>query len=120
MEQDHQTSVYLINCIWEFFVLVGEHARSNWQAVRLVLDTAMVNWLISALVYQIISLSTCSQKLAKEVASTRPYTPTVHVLILPSQIPLDLLLNIRDFDEAWLVSMCRLALSALSWTYRSL
>ena len=28
------------------------------------------------------------------------------MLILPSRIPLDLLLNVRDFDEAWLVRAC--------------
>jgi len=82
MEQDHQDSVYLINCIWEFFVLVCEHARGNRQAIRLALDIGM--------------------RLSKEVASTKPYAPPVHVLILPSQIPLDLLLNVRDFDESWL------------------
>ena len=103
LELDHQASVYLINCIWEFFVLVCEHAQGNWQAIRIALDTAMVNESIFTLVYQIISLNIYLQKLSKEVAPLRPYTPTVHVLILPSQIPVDLLLSIRDFDEAWLV-----------------
>lgn len=51
MEQDHHASVYLINCIWEFFVLVCEQARDNRQAIRLALDTAMVNWLIFAPIY---------------------------------------------------------------------
>jgi len=42
--------------------------------------------------------------MASEVAPKRPYLPTVHVLIVPSQIPLDLRLGTRDLDEAWLVS----------------
>jgi len=61
---------------------VCEQARGNRQAIRIAIDTAMT--------------------LSKEVALLRPYTPTVHVLILPSLIPVDLLLSVRDFDEAWL------------------
>ena len=38
-----------------------------------------------------------------ETASSRPFHPTIHVLVLPSQIPIDLKLGIRDLDEAWLV-----------------
>ena len=43
------------------------------------------------------------QKISAETAFARPHTPTVHVLILPSQLPLDLRLGIRDLNEAWLV-----------------
>ncbi|KIM40211.1 hypothetical protein M413DRAFT_446377 [Hebeloma cylindrosporum] len=82
MEKDLQNSIYLLNCIWEIFVLVGKEARSNKLAIRFALDVGM--------------------QLSKESATSRPYTPTVHVLILPSQIPLDLRLGIRDLDEAWL------------------
>lgn len=45
------------------------------------------------------------QSLAKLVADDRPYQPTVHVLILPSQLPLDLRLHFRDLDEARFVSI---------------
>ncbi|KAF8967877.1 hypothetical protein BDZ97DRAFT_475685 [Flammula alnicola] len=82
MEQGLHTSVYVVNCIWELFVLVGKEARSDRQAIRLALDVAM--------------------KMSKHVACSRPYAPTVHALILPSKIPLDLRRGIRDFDEAWL------------------
>ncbi|KJA28999.1 hypothetical protein HYPSUDRAFT_128486 [Hypholoma sublateritium FD-334 SS-4] len=77
-----QASIYIINCVWELFVLVGKEARSSKRAIQLALDTAT--------------------KISQEVSSSRPYPPTVHVLVLPSQIPLDLRLGVRDFDEAWL------------------
>jgi hypothetical protein len=32
-------------------------------------------------------------------AAGRPFTPPIHVLILPSKIPLDLRLHFRDLDE---------------------
>lgn len=38
-------------------------------------------------------------------ASSRPFTPTVHVLVLPSRLPLDLCLNLRELDDAEEVSM---------------
>lgn len=109
LEQNHQNSVYFVNCIWEFFVLVCEDARSDRKAIKLALDSAMVSWLLFASI--VVSRSIHSQRLSKEVASKRPYAPPVHVVILPSQIPLDLLLNIRDFDEAWLVRLHRSTLS---------
>ena len=34
--------VYVVDCIWEFFVLVGCRARGNRQDIRLGLDVAMV------------------------------------------------------------------------------
>ncbi|KDR75771.1 hypothetical protein GALMADRAFT_226417 [Galerina marginata CBS 339.88] len=81
MEQDLQKSVYVINCLWEFFVLVGKGARGNRRDIRFALDLV--------------------KKMSNKVSSSRPYVPTVHVLILPSQIPLDLEMGIRDLDEAW-------------------
>ncbi|KAF8161209.1 hypothetical protein B0H34DRAFT_796031 [Crassisporium funariophilum] len=82
MEEDIPGSIYLINCVWELFVLVGQQARGNRKAIRLALDIA--------------------SKLSQEVASERPHAPNVHVAILPSKLPVDLLLNVRDLDEAWL------------------
>jgi hypothetical protein len=36
-------------------------------------------------------------------AASRPFEPPIHVLILPSKIPLDLRLHFRDLDEERLV-----------------
>ncbi|KAJ7901960.1 hypothetical protein B0H14DRAFT_2669273 [Mycena olivaceomarginata] len=36
------------------------------------------------------------------LASARPYTPTVHALILPSQLPIDLRVQFRDLEEVFL------------------
>lgn len=35
-------SVYVIDCIWEYYVLVGGEARGNRQDIRLALSTASV------------------------------------------------------------------------------
>ena len=37
------SSVYLIDCIWELFVLVGTKARASRQDIRLALSCAMVH-----------------------------------------------------------------------------
>ncbi|KAK0485856.1 hypothetical protein IW261DRAFT_1329900 [Armillaria novae-zelandiae] len=79
-QQSPTVSVFVVDCIWELFVLVGQGARTQRQNIRLAISVA--------------------QSLAKLVAVDRPYQPTVHVLILPSQIPLDLRLHFRDLDEA--------------------
>ncbi|KAK0454925.1 hypothetical protein EV421DRAFT_1699786 [Armillaria borealis] len=79
-QQSPTTSVFVVDCVWELFVLVGQDARTQRQNIRLAISVA--------------------QSLAELVADDRPYQPTVHVLILPSQIPLDLRLHIRDLDEA--------------------
>jgi len=42
MEQDLQKSIYLLDCIWEIFVMVGKEARSDKQAIRFALDIGMV------------------------------------------------------------------------------
>ena len=39
-------------------------------------------------------------------AASRPFTPPIHVLILPSKIPLDLRLHFRDLYEEHVV--CRM------------
>lgn len=79
-QQSPTISVFVVDCVWELFVLVGQSARTQRQNIRLAISVA--------------------QSLAKLVADDRPYQPTVHVLILPSQIPLDLRLHFRDLDEA--------------------
>jgi len=75
-----QTSVYVIDCVWEYFVLVGKHARGKRQDIRLAVSLAM--------------------QLSDRIARSRPYAPTIHVLILPTQLPLDFRLHFRDVNEA--------------------
>ncbi|KAF9024846.1 hypothetical protein BDZ89DRAFT_1162052 [Hymenopellis radicata] len=75
-----KSSVFLVDCIWEIFVLVGQDARAQRQNIKLAISSA--------------------QELANYVSPDQPYTPTIHVLIFPSLIPLDLRLHFRDFDEA--------------------
>ncbi|KAF9565525.1 hypothetical protein CPC08DRAFT_815295 [Agrocybe pediades] len=82
IEPTLQKSVYAVNFTWEFFVIVGKEARANKHSIKLAIDIVL--------------------KMASTVAPQRPYFPTVHVLIVPSQIPLDLRLGTRDLDEAWL------------------
>ncbi|KAH9858402.1 hypothetical protein C2E23DRAFT_864363 [Lenzites betulinus] len=73
-------SVYLLDCIWELFVLVGSEARGRRSEIRLALNIA--------------------DALAREASSTRPFTPTVHALIFPTQIPADLLLTFRELEQS--------------------
>ncbi|CAA7259079.1 unnamed protein product [Cyclocybe aegerita] len=82
MEQDLQQKVYIVHCIWELFIVVGKNARSDRSTIRFALEVAM--------------------KMSTVEASCKPYNPTVHVLILPSRLPLDLQQGVRDLDEAWL------------------
>lgn len=72
-------SVFLLDCIWELFVIVGTKARTARRDIRLALSTA--------------------RDLSSLNAVRRPFTPPIHVLILPSKIPLDLRLHFRDLDE---------------------
>ncbi|KAH9910540.1 uncharacterized protein B0H18DRAFT_1129871 [Fomitopsis serialis] len=72
--------VHLVDCVWEFFVVVGSEARGKRRDIKLALAVAT--------------------KLSDITASSRPFTPTVHALILPSQLPTDLRLHFRDLDEA--------------------
>ncbi|KAG6873429.1 hypothetical protein C0995_015854 [Termitomyces sp. Mi166 len=72
-------SIYVIDCIWEFYVVVGSDARAQKQDIELAINVA--------------------SELSTRVSLTRPYAPTVHTLILPSQIPRDLRATFRDLDE---------------------
>ncbi|KDQ57757.1 hypothetical protein JAAARDRAFT_130791, partial [Jaapia argillacea MUCL 33604] len=71
--------VAVIDCIWEFFVLVGAEARGRRHDIRLALSVA--------------------NDMSARTAESKPFRPTVHVVILPSQLPLDLRLNFRHLDE---------------------
>ncbi|KAI0743870.1 hypothetical protein C8Q80DRAFT_1107264 [Daedaleopsis nitida] len=71
--------VFLVDCIWELFVLIGSEARGRRVEIRLALTVA--------------------EALARKASSTRPFTPPVHALVFPTQIPTDLLLTFRELDE---------------------
>lgn len=43
--------------------------------------------------------------MAPLVATSKPFSPTVHVLILPTRLPLDMRHAFRDLDETALVSL---------------
>ncbi|KAI3618752.1 gelsolin repeat [Moniliophthora roreri] len=75
-------SVHVVDCIWEFFVVVGSRARGKRTDIRLALAVA----------------TELSVRLGRE----RPFTPTVHTVVFPSQVPLDLKAHIREMDESFL------------------
>lgn len=77
---DVHDRVHLLDCVWEFFVLVGSDARGKRTDIRLALSVA--------------------RDLSSATAASRPFSPTIHVLILPSQLPADLRLTFRELDEA--------------------
>ncbi|KAJ4483287.1 hypothetical protein J3R30DRAFT_1756881 [Lentinula aciculospora] len=74
------TMIHLVDCIWEFFIIIGSEARAQRQSIRIALHVA--------------------SELVKRVAWQRPYTPPVHVVVLPSQMPLDLRIHLREIDES--------------------
>ncbi|KAF8441565.1 hypothetical protein L210DRAFT_3398836 [Boletus edulis BED1] len=78
-ETIQQESVYIIDCFWEFFVLVGKDARAKRSDITLGINTAMA--------------------MAPLVAAWKPFSPTIHVLILPTQLPLDMQHAFRNLDE---------------------
>lgn len=45
---------------------------------------------------------TC-QAMAKSVTISKPFSPTVHVLVIPTQLPLDMRHAFRDLDESQVV-----------------
>lgn len=63
-------SVIVLDGALELFVLVGSEARARRTDILLAVHVA-------------ISIATA-------VDARRPFTPTVHILVLPSQLPLDL------------------------------
>ncbi|KAH8990623.1 hypothetical protein EDB92DRAFT_1864927 [Lactarius akahatsu] len=81
-QSDVASSVYLTDCIWELFVLVGAKARGSRQDIHLALSSA--------------------KDLSMRNKVDRPFTPPIHVLILPSKLPLDFRLHFRDLDEEYM------------------
>ncbi|KAJ7217929.1 hypothetical protein GGX14DRAFT_357559 [Mycena pura] len=80
-EKSPHTSVYIMDCVFELFVLVPSLARGSRRDIRFALLVATA--------------------LVSRLASARPYTPNVHVIILPSQIPVDLRIQFRDLEETF-------------------
>ncbi|KAH9895002.1 hypothetical protein C8Q73DRAFT_482882 [Cubamyces lactineus] len=78
--REFSDSVFLVDCVWELFVLVGSGARGRRLDIRLALSIA--------------------EALAQKASSERPFTPPVHALVFPTQIPNDLLLTFREFEES--------------------
>ena len=82
-------------------MLVGTKARGSRQDIRLALSSAKVH---KGLLYFKHSPLKCSQDLSLRNAVDRPLTPPIHVLILPSKLPLDFRLHFRDLDEEYMAS----------------
>ncbi|TDL26172.1 hypothetical protein BD410DRAFT_784226 [Rickenella mellea] len=72
-------SIHLISLAYETFVLVGSKARGSRTNIRLALAVA--------------------QALSSHMSKLRPFESPVHVIILPSQLPLDLCAAVRGLKE---------------------
>ncbi|KAF8893984.1 hypothetical protein BD779DRAFT_1467564 [Infundibulicybe gibba] len=81
-EESPSRNVYILDCIWELFVMIGSESRGDRYSIRLAITIAM--------------------QMSAGVAVDRPYPPTVHVLVFPTKLPLDLRLHFRDLDELML------------------
>ncbi|CAG7854544.1 SubName: Full=Related to glycinamide ribonucleotide transformylase {ECO:0000313/EMBL:CCA70449.1} [Serendipita indica DSM 11827] len=80
-----EDAIYMYDGVFELFVIVCQGARGRRQDIRLALAAA--------------------ESVAAASAVTRFFPPPVHVLILPTRIPLDLragfrLMDLRDSEEA--------------------
>ncbi|KAF9263290.1 hypothetical protein L218DRAFT_973111 [Marasmius fiardii PR-910] len=78
--EDARNYVHILDCVWEYFVVVGRSARGKRADIRLGLTVAT--------------------ELSLRVRNQRPYTPTIHTLVFPTQIPLDLKAHFRELDES--------------------
>ncbi|CAL1707916.1 unnamed protein product [Somion occarium] len=72
-------AVYIIDSVWEYFILIGSQARGKRSHIRLALSLA--------------------NGLSDTTSLSKPFRPPVHVLIFPSQLPTDLRLALRGLDE---------------------
>ncbi|KAL0575053.1 hypothetical protein V5O48_006898 [Marasmius crinis-equi] len=77
-----QNFVHILDCVWEYFVVVGHAARAKRTDIRLGLAVAT--------------------EMSSRVRHQRPYTPTVHTLVFPTQIPVDVSAHFRELDESLL------------------
>ena len=94
--------VYIIDCVWEIYIMVGCNARDHEADIEFALRIASVGFNHSRCV---LWFTQSAQELSRRVSSERPFHPTVHVLLLPSQIPRDLRVNVRGLDEFALVNL---------------
>jgi hypothetical protein len=78
-----QDKVLMYDGIFELFILVGEHARGQRDEIRLAVAAA--------------------ESVAAASALTRSFPPPVHILIFPTQIPVDLRASFRLMDSYELV-----------------
>ncbi|KAF8322294.1 hypothetical protein DL93DRAFT_2205857 [Clavulina sp. PMI_390] len=62
--------VYVVDGIFEVFVIVGVDARGDRSSIRLALDIA--------------------KGISAHNAASRPFSPPIHIVVLPSQLPADL------------------------------
>ncbi|KAF7315553.1 hypothetical protein MIND_00070600 [Mycena indigotica] len=76
-----ESSIFVMDCVFELFVFVPSLARGKRQDIRLALSIAA--------------------DASKLLASSRPFTPTVHVVVLPSKIPVDLRVQFRDLEDVF-------------------
>lgn len=49
MEQEIHKSIYVINCIWEFFIVVGKEATGDRRTIKFALDLVTVSLWFSGL-----------------------------------------------------------------------
>ncbi|EJD03235.1 uncharacterized protein FOMMEDRAFT_156622 [Fomitiporia mediterranea MF3/22] len=75
---DVSNSVLVIHLAYEIFALVGSAVRGQRRNIKLGL--------------------TLAQELSSHTARSKPFRPPVHVLIFPSQVPLDLQAAVRGLD----------------------
>lgn len=74
------SAVFVLDGTFELFVIVGAEARGQRTDIKTAISVA--------------------QQLAAQHATSQPFTPPVHVLILPSQVPLDVRVgHVRFMDD---------------------
>ncbi|KAL5524000.1 hypothetical protein ACEPAG_8173 [Sanghuangporus baumii] len=71
-------SILVVHLAYEIFTLIGSAARGQRRNIKLGL--------------------TLAQELSSHTARSKPFRPPVHVLIFPSQVPLDLQAAVRGLD----------------------
>lgn len=77
-EANFAQSVYVVDCVWELFVLVGSNARGQRQDIRLAFETAKVSHFAN----YVVSVA-CSRH---DRDTPRPFPPTghIHLMCTPS------------------------------------
>jgi len=78
------SALFVLDGVFEMYVIVGTDARGSRHDIRLAISAA--------------------QELAALHAPERPFDPPVHILILPSQIPLDLRVGHTRFMDDYLLN----------------